>query len=337
MTCRPPLAVACACALVTLTAAVCLGDPPAPKSAGKAVAAPADAAKPAADQADVAAPAEFLKPLPGAKEVQVGLVEGYKLGSKNMTSAQAKFEAARRLSPHDPRIDYAEGLACCKQAQWARAQDQFERSLKHQGLPYWPAWQGWVWCAFHTKQYDVGFVRVREMAKQVAAAAKPMDMPGPVEVGQTKWIARLMSAASRSDASGKSSEAWRRTADELEGDLGPALFKAYEAGRLEFFNEQQEILKQSQAKAEVKADKDKQAIEIEKAKIDGSLAKASREKEETKIIGCRLEEMARCGDGQSGQGIGPAGQGLPVRPAAGGVADPVDQSHRPGTHRAVRQ
>jgi len=253
------------------------------------------------------ATAQPLQPSPGAEDVQKGLTEGFRIGSKNLQSANGRFDSARRAAAGDPRIDYAQGLVLAKQVQWSAAQSQFEHGTNRPGQPYWPVWQAWVWCAFRDKQPEQGFTRLVDMSKRIAAQAKAVPLakvappvglkPVVIQVGAAqpatarlptaeiqaaKSLGRLIAAATLFDTTVKLKLVRARSLIQMQDLLGDELYAAVEAGQDEFDAEQEENLEQAIETADAKSKREQQVTEVEQAKLEGSLTKAAIEKAETK-------------------------------------------------------
>ncbi|MBI3864475.1 MAG: hypothetical protein HY290_21545 [Planctomycetia bacterium] len=155
---------------------------------------------------------------------------GFVIGPRRAQEAAKHFVQARRLAPHEPRIDYAHGLVLAKQSQVRQAVTQFEAAIKHEGKPSWPAWKAAVWAHLVEKQYEPGLKRLDEFARLVHDAESAGDA-AETRREAARWIGQILESLAVLPDAKKHKETVAEHQTAVLDALGDELAVSVEEGR----------------------------------------------------------------------------------------------------------
>lgn len=208
--------------------------------------------------------------------------DGFVVGPKRLQESQKHLSQARRVAPHDPRIDYALGLVLLKQTQLKQATAQFQAAIE-MDESYWPAWQAAIWVQFADKRFEPGLKQLVEFAELVKKSA-PADEVSEAQRDAARWIGQVLVALSNADAK-RHEELVTAHVDGVLKAIGDDLWESLEEGRdaineREFAREQAEGMARQAAQKSDKIRKERKAALLDKT-IEGA-AKAKEDNEKSK-------------------------------------------------------
>lgn len=234
---------------------------------------------------------------PAADAVKSLLEDGFAAGSGKSQSAQKQAAAARRIAPHDPRVDFAYGLVLLKLAQTANAKAQFEAAVKQPGSPFWPAWQASIWSTIADKQYDAGLKRLDEF---VVMVARPVESDGASQEQRDAavWIGQLLEALDRIVETAKTRERIAQSEEHIRKVFSDEMHDAVNAGREAVRDRYEQATGQAALREETQAKKQERDLQDQNAKVASDLGNVEKQKENAART---AEEMKKLMEEQVGK------------------------------------
>ncbi|MBS0266264.1 MAG: hypothetical protein JSS02_30320 [Planctomycetes bacterium] len=217
---------------------------------------------------------ELVEPLEQA------FAEGFVVGPKRIQEAQKFLNQARKIAPHDPRVEYTHGLLLVKQSQLKQAVPHFQAAITENDS-YWPAWQGAIWAQFADKRYDTGFKQLLDFTRTIQQVAG--DGISEVQRDAARWVGQLLGALAHAEDARRNEKLLAERSEQIEQILGEELMLAVEEGR-EAINERELERAQAAGMARQAAEqhgrlrRDRKSNDIDKNLEGAAKAKADNDK-----------------------------------------------------------
>lgn len=231
-------------------------------------------------------------PLSGiAREVQALLDEGFQPGASHLPVAERKFATARRDFPDDPRLDFAFGLVLLKHQQPKLARAQFDSAVRRPGPGYWPAWQILIRMEIVDKEYDAAFRLIDEFSDRLCREAGSRSVTN-ADYDAARWLGctlgtlELLADVVNARPQVTSSLELFRTL------FGGRLLAEFESGRESIQVRYDQLIDDTEAKAESVARKKDKERQAETTKVQTTLDAAVKDKEANTRTGIELAKWA---------------------------------------------
>lgn len=138
--------------------------------------------------ANAPSPAPTTIPAAARDHVRGMLDEGFTIGKPHLQAAEEHLAKARRLLPHDLRLEYAHALILYKQLQRKAALARLEDVAKSDRPAAWPAWQALILIELADKDLAPSLARLDTFAAAVAR-----DETDPQAAAEAAcWIGRVL-------------------------------------------------------------------------------------------------------------------------------------------------
>lgn len=190
--------------------------------------------------------------------------------AKALTAAKVEYDAARKLCPDDPRIEYAYGLALWKYDKRSEAIKQFDAAARMNGKqpPFLPAAQAAAWGRLMDGQHDAGLKQIVTVATVLSKTKG--DYPTLIQKSDSAlFLGRAVEFLSGPGSAPETADSDKKLLDEVASLIPVDLKDEFQSGRNQIDERHAELKALAARPAdEVEAEHRQKKEEIEKQLTD---------------------------------------------------------------------